>query len=202
MIPRKTIFAHLRFAHAFVFELKFDGSMKIEALKFPGFDLRVFGALIGHCIALGESGLAMARELALAGKLSPEKLAEFTKDFSTDKVFGPLGDYMKARADSDLLPLFEGMVDAKRKTFDRHGCSKETTATRIYRAIFDDWTEVEELSGPTQLCKFLDSTLSAESKDPDRKLERVKKICARMGIIFRPKASRDKVTPSAVPSVE
>src|SRR5438046_9929894 len=87
---------------------------------------------------------------------------------------------------SEFSRLSEAVASAKDRTFDEQRGLKETTATKVYRAILADWPDVEALEGPTQLCRLLEKALQGSRNDPESKLDRVKKICARMGILFKP----------------
>jgi hypothetical protein len=91
----------------------------------------------------------------------------------------------------ELIPtgLFEfavGFANAKQNTFDKQGWLRETTLTRIYGEIVENWPEIEELSGPTALCNFLSPVLKGNDNSPEMRLDRVNKICQRMGVRFQP----------------
>jgi hypothetical protein len=188
-IKKEVIYDSVRFAHAFFFEMQLGGSTPAEPPKFTKIDSRVLGAMIGHASVMPHTLRSTADEALRVGALSQEKYAEYAEQFSSEsfqaKMQPHLTNYFKARPNK-WLGVCEAISEAKRKTLDEHGELKETTLTKVYAAILRDWEEIEELSGPTELCTFLKLVLDGSENDPEKKLDRVKKICRRMGIQFRP----------------
>jgi hypothetical protein len=191
-VRREIISDSFRFFHAFVFEARFDGSESGQPPAFPQLDAKVFGTIVGHFLALGTHLRTQLDELASSG-LSSEKLQElegmYVSQLSEEAVqreMQPhLSKYFEARP-TKWVEFSEAMSVAKRKTLDPHGGLKETTATKIYSKILEDWPKVEEMSGPTELCAFLDPVLVGSENDPHKKLDRVKKICSRLKVRFQP----------------
>ena len=187
-IKKEVIYDCFRFAHWFFFEMRFDGSGP-RPPEFPEIDPRVLGAMIGHMVVMPETLRSTAAEALKAGNLSPEKYAEYVEEFSSERfqieLQPHLNRYFKARP-KEIIEVCEAIADAKKKTLDEQGRLKETTLTKVYSAILDDWPEIEELSGPTELCAFLKPVFIGNENDPEKRLDRVKKICRRMGIQFKP----------------
>lgn len=173
--------------HSFVFEFPLQQAIR-PPIKFPDIDARILGSLMGHTVARVEAGQRELSNILAKKDVSPEVRAEYLAKISSmsemSEMSTPLADCVKAYP-GFLVQFSEALVNAKSKTFDKEGRLKETSLTPIYQAIFDDWPAIEEMSGPTELCEHLQPLLLGGENDPDKRLDRVKKICRRMGIVFK-----------------
>ena len=75
------------------------------------------------------------------------------------KLLGALGNLSGENLGEDASGVMEKIVDAKRATFDETGNLRVTPATEIYEAVFENWQQVEKMSGTAELTKFLDPFL-------------------------------------------
>lgn len=187
-VPKETIKANLRWIHALFFEVRLDGSSLPESIPPPKLDPEVMGALMGHLVAHlerwnAELGKASAKEL-----LSSDAFAESSRLFSLEvmqqELVPHLSKYLEIRS-TGFLAFNDALKEARMNTVGKSGERKETTLTRVYRALFEDWPRVERLSGPTALCDFLSPVLKGNESDPEKRLDRVKKVCRRMGVQFQ-----------------
>jgi hypothetical protein len=186
-IEKPALRSLVKCVHALFFELRLDDTTPPGTIPAPQLDTEILGALWGHMTAFSEDCHKKVVQLADEGVITPEKSVEFEKRVEPPPhVNEAFAYYVNARGVTDLAKVAEAMAKAKGKTFDEQGGLKETSATKIYRAIFADWPDVESLAGPTELCNFLMPVLQGSRNDPELKLDRVKKICMRMGIVFRP----------------
>jgi len=192
-MKKELIWDCLVFVRWLLFEMRFDEDPRVEPPPFPRIDAQAVGTLAGHVIAMHEY-LRVKLERALAtGAISTQEHATFTadhaKELSAEGLLRQLephvSRYFKARPVA-WLQFSEAMVSSRRKTLDDQGNLKETTATAVYSMILRHWPEVEEMSGPTELCAFLDPVLVGSDNDQDKKLDRVKKLCRRLEVRFRP----------------
>jgi len=191
-VQRKTIFEGLKAIHWLFFEAKIHDDSEPPQFDFPP-DLRnelvrLFGHMEKHMEELGKQIEELKKEL-LKVKL-PERSDEIEQKIKPKwqndyKRMGDLFlDFLKRKPPEEHLPTMETLLIANKATFDEEGRARDTTATAIYRKILESWEEVELLSGPEQLCDFLDPVLG--HGDAEAKLDRVKHIVRRMGIVFHP----------------
>ncbi len=188
-IPKKTIKAGLQKLHFFLFGLRLNEKGFAELETMLKVDAAVYGAMLGHfCAWMENSRRNLDRELA-KGLISPDQHLEYAKlsslEFLQAQVAEPIADFLKSNPDNWLAGV-TAFAKAKASTFDRSGSCKETTSTRVYYVILRNWPEIEELSGPTALAHFLRPVLEGSENDPEKRLDRVKKVCRRMGITFKP----------------
>jgi len=190
-IPKQTIQDSLRFIHFIVLEMRRDGTNAGEAPPFPKLDPEFAGALGGHLDALSGKFQKEADEiLETACKeqlMPPERLEEYQRLLSREKFKNDFAamivEYFQDKPGA-VLEFQDAYAKARQSTFDESGSLKETTLTEIYRRILDDWIVIETLSGPTALCEYLSPLLPPG--DPESKLDRIKKVCRRMKIAFKP----------------
>jgi hypothetical protein len=185
-VPKQQIRECVQFIHFLCFELRLDGSTPRNLIIPPHLDIKFLGSVVGHLIAISEKGRRDVARLADNRAISPTEFAHFQKELATSELVLVLGEYLRVRPDIDLAAFSKALAEAKKKTFDSHGRPKDTTATEIYNTILANWPDIENMSGPSELCAFLEPVLKGSANDPEMKLDRVKKICARMGITFRP----------------
>jgi len=187
-IPKSRIKEVFRFIHFFVFEMRLKGPRPQEPLRFPDVDATLLGSLLGHLVARMERERVEVERLVGSKDMSAEERAKYLARIAAasdlSKVNGPLADCLNTYP-GFLVPFSEALAKAKTNTFDKHGNTKETSLSAIYQAIFEEWPAVEMMSGPTQLCEYLGPLLHGSGNDPEMRLDRVKKICRRMGIVFR-----------------
>jgi hypothetical protein len=184
-IPKSTINDTVRFVHNFIFAYKLDGSTPKDLFKIPEFGAPQVGASLGHLAALAEKLLLRVTTEFEQNSISSEDYKSYADSLSLERMQIETQPYM------ELIPtgLFEfavGFANAKQNTFDKQGWLRETTLTRIYGEIVENWPEIEELSGPTALCNFLSPVLKGNDNSPEMRLDRVNKICQRMGVRFQP----------------
>jgi hypothetical protein len=197
-IPKTTIQEGFTLLHFIVFEWRLDRSIPFPKHQFESFDPALLGAMCGHSVALAENVDEKMAQLkqrvadcTAKGLLTPEKQAEHAKfinreekhtlEKSLSEMNGLLAKCMEENP-KFILRYSEGLANAKGNTFDSKGNLKEPPLMRIYEKIFEEWPQVEAMSGPTKLCKFLEPLLN--ENDPDKRLERVKQIRRRLGIVF------------------
>jgi len=184
-IPKHTIEDALRLGHFFLMEAKMDGSNKELLPKMPKINPKNIGALVGHCFA---SALNVNNIIEAArDKIPADQFEQLSQEASLEKlqekVAPAVAEYLNAKPTA-FIEFQEGFSEAQRKTFDKHGSRKETPLTPIYEKILSDWPKVESLSGPKALCENLSPLLG--NQDFEDNYERVKKICQRMEITFKP----------------
>lgn len=184
-ISKAEILETLRFVNFFVFVARIDGGPSPTLLKFPDPNPRTFGALVGHGVAMMMDLRQLFEEAR--GRIPEARLEEFRKRASLEDFqceIAPLvADYFKAEPTA-FMAFQAGFSDAERNTFGKGGTRKETPLTPVYRKILDDWPEIEGLSGPKALTEYLSPLLG--NQDFEDKYERVKAICKRMRITFKP----------------
>ena len=184
-IPRSTIYDFIRFAHDLFLVLKLDGSTPKEAFKCPEIDFVHVGALNGHMAALCENLMLRIKAEFEQNSISSEDYKRYADDLSPERMQTEMLPFLRALP-SKLFAFAEGFAQAKSDTFDKKGSLRETMLTKVYVEIFENWPAIEELSGPTALCAFLNPVLKGNITDSEMQLDRVKKICQRMGIRFKP----------------
>ena len=191
-IPKAKILETLRFIHFLVFEFRFYCPASRASFRWPDIDAKIMGAVIGHSVARMEKDKREFSEFLEKSRLSKEKHAEFTahlSEFSIDGYMAELAPHLAECAKeypAHVIPFMEGLAIAKANTFDKGGQLKAMPLRPVYQAIFSNWPKIERMSGPAELCRFLDPYLN--EKAPDKKLERVKQIRRRLGIVFKRKA--------------
>jgi hypothetical protein len=89
-----------------------------------------------------------------------------------------------------MVQFSEGFTKARGNTFDKNGNVKLPPLIGIYAEILLHLPEVEDMSGVTEFCEFLKPLLN--EKDPVKRLERVKQIRRRLGIVFKGKVKGKK----------
>jgi hypothetical protein len=175
----------LQCLHALFFELRLDGTTPPGTIPVPELDPTVLGAIWGHTIAVGEDCHKRMLQMANNKLVTAEELLKFEEKLEPPKYAADVfAYYVKVRGVRNFGKVADAMAKAKDRTFDKQGCAKETTATEIYRQIFINWPHVETLAGPTELFRFLEPVLDGSRNDPVLRLDRVKKICTRMEIVF------------------
>ena len=185
-ISKTLLYDCFRLIHTFFFELRLDGTSPRESVSIPKIDASTLGAGMGHAFVVAQVVERQALELAQAGVLSPEKLLEYqTRAKPPEALKKALTNYIDARSLSDFIEFSNALANARARTLDKRGQFRTTTATDVYAAILSDWPTVETMTGPTELCTFLSSRLVGSQNDPAFKLDRIKKICRRMGIKFK-----------------
>jgi hypothetical protein len=160
---------------------------------FPQIDAKILGTLIGHAFAMTAHLRTKLETAVKSGVLTQEDAADFEAEYAKQlseeefqrEMQPHVSKYFDARP-TKWVEFSEAMTVARRKTLDPDGSLKETTLTNVYSKILEDWPKVEEMSGPTELCAFLEPVLVGSENDPDKKLDRVKKLCRRLKIQFRP----------------
>jgi hypothetical protein len=184
-ISKEAIEDALRFVHFFVFVARLDGSSKEQMPKMPDLSPKMMGALGGHTLAIA---LKLREKFEAARSTVPaDKLEEISKEVSLEnfqsEIAPAVAEYFKAKP-SAFIGFQEGFSEAKSKTFDKHGSRKETLLTPIYERILSEWPEIECLTGPKALTEYLSPLLCGQ--DFEAKYERVKAICKRKRITFKP----------------
>ena len=163
--------------------------------------LSIFGAMFGHTVAHAEAELGELGRIVAKEEESPEKRVEYFKRIMRAAEMRSLNcsvsDFIQIHPGC-FVSLSEVVTKAKSNTFDSEGRPRATTLTEVYRLLFNDWPTVEAMSGPTELCAYLDrlGLLVGGIDDPENKLDRVKKICQRMGIVFLGKGGGQSSTPA------
>lgn len=196
-ISKPAIQDALRFVHFIMLEARFDGSNKAAMPKLPELNPSIMGALVGHGLAYSHHIRKRIEELK--DVVPAERLEEISNQASLDKfhkkVVPAIGKYLQQKPES-FVEFQAGYGHAERNTFDKHGSRKETPLTPIYEKILSDWPEIECLSGPKALTEYLSPLLG--NQDFEDKYERVKAICKRMRITFKPfvKGRRSSAPPS------
>lgn len=186
-VPKAIILEHLRFLHFFIFDVEIHGKEMGKIPHIRGDSGKVFAAIAGHVFEHFEKALK-------DGKLTPTKTAENSAAGNEAPEVWTMEKFQKTFVPSILKSLQfspEKFLDfnsafntARKNTFDKKGFPKESPLTPIYRKIFWNWPEIEQMSGPKALCEYLSPHLGHQH--PDEKYERVKKICQRMQIAFKP----------------
>jgi hypothetical protein len=190
-IPKRTIKDALRCIHFFLLEWQVhDETQSLPNLDAASaFDLAHFGAFYGHLFAALENARREIDQALASGTISAEKHAVFVKHISLNVFQVAIEPQLASMLKSEpggWLEWMTALTKAKASTFDKSGTRKETTLTRIYAAILKNWPEIEALAGPTALCAYLSPVLGGRKVDPEKQMDRVKKICQRMGITFKP----------------
>lgn len=99
-------------------------------------------------------------------------------------------DYLAAKPAEKRFSIMETAVRAKAGTYSKQGHLRDTPATHLYEIILENWLKVEEMSGPTELCEYLDPVLGAGT--PEQKYNRVTHLMRRVGMKLPAPLSRDK----------
>lgn len=191
-INKQVIFESFKLFHDFIFEARFDETERKHPPIYPKINAEVLGTVVGHLLAVAEHAKGQFDDLVRDGKLSQGEIAEFQAKHGKHlseaefhrEVQPHLMRYLSIRP-ADLVQFSDAMAVARRNTFDANGGLKETTSTKVYSKILEDWPQVEEMSGATELCTFLNPLLVGSENDPAKKLDRVKKIRQRLKIRFR-----------------
>jgi len=209
-IPKSTINDAVRFGHFFVFtadtdcftEQKLNCSIEENLIRIPEVGIHHFGAVFGHLMALAENHSSLLKAAYEKKEISLEDFKAYGGGVSLEtlqiQIQPHISSFINA-VPAKLLEIIEGVVNAKQNTFDKNGVLQETTLTKIYGQMVRKWPTIEELSGPTELCVFLNPGLTKDDLCYDNRLDRVKKICRRMGVKFKP--FKERGTPPPPPSV-
>lgn len=199
-IPTDTIFDVLQCFNFYLTKAKLDGSNQAEFPKMPTISAGDCGAMFGHMAALISDYRKQVDEARKEGLLSRKSHAYYSKGFSIEtfqqEMSPAVCEFFRIRP-AAIVEFNLAFAKAMNETFDEMGLLRETTLTDIYRKILSEWPEVEGLSGPTALCEYLDPLLTGSGNDPEQKLDRVKKLCRRMGIVFVPFVKGQAHPPSA-----
>jgi hypothetical protein len=186
-IQKIKIFETLLALHYIALEFRLDGTNWDDRPPWSGVDEKFVGAMAGHFLAhflrweflTQDPQEKNSRALVVA---APQGKRPSLEDF--EKRFVPiLADHFK-KFPAAFLDFQSAFAEAKDVTFDQFGFKKETPLAPIYLKILADWTEIECLSGPTALTEYLSPMLG--NQEFEKKYERVKKLCQRMGITFPP----------------
>jgi len=173
------IYDVLRSIHYFVFFTTLEDFDDFESFPEPEIISEVLGAFTGHAMA------HLERETNASETLSADKSegVEALKK-SMDSMGNTAAKLFKKWPETFLI-FQQSLIEAEDKTFDRRrGVPKETPLTPIYRKILYNWRIIESLSGPRALTEFLSQDLG--NQHIEDKYERVKAICKRMQITFKP----------------
>jgi hypothetical protein len=186
-IQRETIFQCLKALHSLCFGLP---------VEFPKMESDSVASFLGHFTAHAEKEFAEIKDEKLKKISRSRKISKVFRTQLKSIVYGiskdreneiadAWGKILKAFAElnESATDVMEKVTDAKRATFDNQGELHTTSATKIYQAIFDDWQDVESMSGLKELTIFLDSHLGAVRSET-QKYDLVKKLCGRIGLQF------------------
>lgn len=192
-VRKKTVIDCLTGFRWFFFEARRHGpKVPFPPLEFPS-DLAadlmgVFGHSLCHSQQVTDEIAAFeARDLTAAQYQKLEEIKAEIKKLD-NRAWRRWRDYLEARTEANTFAMLEQVVEAKKATLDAEGRLRETPATAIYRRIFLEWPTVESLSGPTELCRMLNPMLGNSSFEI--KVDRVRKLCSRMGIVFAKSCQR------------
>ena len=186
-VSKSVIEESLQCFNFYLLTAKIDGSNRNEAPPIPKLSGHDFGAILGHMTAHMKHGNEKAGEAREKNLLSDKESKHYATEFSLDtfqnEIAPVICSFLKLRP-TETVEFGLSFSAACGNTFTKHGGEKETPLTRIYRKIFSDWTEIENLSGPKALTEYLSELLG--NQEFEKKYERVKVICKRMGITFKP----------------
>jgi hypothetical protein len=179
--------------HWIALEMTPDRKGKPPPPEFPGGRkevMEICGRAIGHVEAT-ESALTRLLEAF------PDLLLSYREGAKKD--LNPMMEFTKAQlaeANLEEVAIFgTALADARSKTVDKNGEIRGTSASEAYRQMLWNWPEIEQMSGPSELCAFLRPHLGSGSEE--HHLDRVKKMCRRLGIKFLPrKGTRARQLPS------
>jgi hypothetical protein len=184
-VEKIVILELLEFVHALFFGLRVKSPQSITAVGLRDNLIRLVGHLEAHTQRKFAEAEAKGVDSSELDALKMQRTEEFSKGWLM---------LMTALAKLNEAPfgIMEKAVDAKRATFDQNDNLRSTPATELYQAIFDNWQQVEKMSGQAELTEFLDPYLG-KNRSQEQSYELVKKLCQRMEITFRPNLSRDKL---------
>ena len=189
-VQKRNIFEALKFFHWLFFEADIHSDFK--KMNFPQFNLPhdLEGEMFRLLAHLQKHTETFTKEMEEFKAKSPEKWTEHEDKSmqgirkSFDNVGKSILDLLGKEPPETQLSRMETIVAASKATYDEEGRIRDTTATAVYKQILKSWPEIATFSDVKQLCSFLDPVLG--HVDADAKLDRVKKIVRRMGIVFRP----------------
>jgi hypothetical protein len=187
-IPKEKILEGFELIHFLFFDWRFDESVPFPAHKFESFDPAIFGSVFGHVVALMENFQGKADYCLRANAISVEEYNEFKREIAFERYVSEVNEYVTAYTRHNpqfLIRFSEALAHAKANTFDKKGNRKELPRMAIYERIFEQWPEVEAMSGVTEFCKFLEPLLN--EPDPEKRLNRTKSIRRQFGIVFEGK---------------
>jgi hypothetical protein len=197
-IPKQLVSEVIRFFHDLNLVARLDGSDRESVrLELPKLDEQVLSAIIGHVIAhifaQRDTARALLEELRIIskGRLTDDRYNDYLRRLDgVNEINGLFSKFLNKRPTTNLSKFMASSTRAQERTFDVNGHLRTTTATDIYDAILRNWPKVEMLAGPSQLCDLLAPVLKGSGGDPVDRLDRVKKICTRMGIRFKCQGTR------------
>lgn len=183
-IKKSEIHEFIYFIHQLIFEIKLDGSTPNEKIKFPKIEKSVAGKVIGHILGFDDPAKGLLAQSAALKSEKSDNLIRLEQEITVFRnEFNKLIlDYLSAKPEG-ITDILSETGNAQAKTFDKNGQLKETTATKIYQIIYENWPGIEKMSGVTELTRFLEPHLGVG--DFEAKADRVKKICRRMDITFK-----------------
>jgi hypothetical protein len=199
-VRKKTVCGVLKVIHWFFFEAALHGAPTPKPqLAFAAGIERDLWSMFGHLTA-HDAAIGRRIEDLKSSTKNPNLLAQLeefraSRADSSRQAWAAFVRYLEAKP--EFPTALAATVDANRATFDGEGQLRETTLTPIYEKILENWAEVEAMSGPTELCRFLDPLLG--NADQEKKFDRVKKLCRRVRVMFRPPCQGTSPPPPLVP---
>jgi len=151
----------------------------------------IMAAFLGHSFEHVESNRKKLDEKFSRGEISQEDYEKGKRTSSPEMMEKVCRDFLaKLSKDEDAKPfeLMRKVEEARRKTFDKNGLSKESPLIPIYRVMLDNWITIENMSGPKELANFLTPHLKGKSKSGTGELTRIATLCSRLGLKFRTKS--------------
>jgi hypothetical protein len=150
----------------------------------------VLASFFGHAF---EHLAAFRRKLdakRAEGLISAEEYEEAMKASSPESLEDAFRQtFAQWTQDKNVQPteLFRAVEIARRKTFDRHGHTKETPRTATYRVMLSNWIIIEKMTGAKDLTHFLSLHLKDYENYGLKEQASVATMCSRLRIIFRGK---------------
>lgn len=194
-IDRSIFFQTFRVLNTCIFRCPTNPEAKrIPTVRHDAFDRIDFRVLplitasfFGHSFEHIEAIRKKLDEQLATGKITKESYDSQIKLISREHLENTVSDWFADWSKHKEVSPFEltrAIEDARRKTFDKHGEPKETPLIPIYRVMLHNWITIENMSGPKALTEFLAPHLGNQAFED--KYERVKAICKRTRVRFRP----------------
>jgi hypothetical protein len=154
-----------------------------DAKSFP----LIIASHFGHILKHVESQQKTLGEQLTLGKITKEECDKALPELMTRVSEEILSDLFGRRKLYDISPsqISAAVEDARRSTLDAKGQCKETRLTPVYRMMLANWITIEGMTGPKELTHFLLPALG--DKDFFVAYKRVKTICSRLRVRFRPR---------------
>ena len=198
-IDRDIFFQTFRVVNVFLF--RFPTSPKAKDVAkwclWERIDLRVVPLMVasfmGHAVEHLEAFRKKIDEELATGKISPEQHSVALKQASLEQFDNLLRESFATWSKSDEVGPFEltrAVESARRKTVEQQKNPPKAALIPAYRTMLSNWITIEKMSGPKELTHLLMPVLG--DKDFYVANVRVRQICSRLGVKFKPPSRETK----------